>query len=282
MNSHRTPNVTCRPTILLALTSLLLTSCNPDAMTRRIVSPARDARARRYLGMFTTGQHDSIMAHARFGSDAAAVATGLAQIDSLLRGERLDSMQLVGASLWSNGRTERLDVSFEFRTRQGWNVASVVTVDSGATWFLDGIHVNRVPGELKALNGFRNGRRTAAQYLVLLLVIASAAFSLGTAGFIATRRAFPKRWRWVFAALVGVGSLKMNWTTGEMATTLLNVQLLGASALKAGAYAPWILAFSFPIGPIVALGRYRQWLARRNQPASADTAGPTTEPDAAT
>lgn len=255
----------------LVLSSLVVAACSPNAMMARIVSPERDARARRYLGMLTTGPHDSILTHASFGSDAAAVATGFAQLDSIFLGQRLDSMQLVGANLWSSNDRERLDVSYEFRTQQGWNVASFVTVDSGAEWVIDGIHANRIPAELKKLNAFTLAGRSATHYVVLLLTVAIAVFSLGTAVFIATRRTFPKRWRWVLAAVVGVASLKMNWTTGEMATDLFHMRLFGASVSKGGYFAPWILSFSFPLGAIMAWERYRRWRGRPGiVPAPAD------------
>jgi hypothetical protein len=264
--------------LLLAFSSLVVAACSPNAMMARIVPPERDARARRYLGMLTTGQHDSILTHARFGSDAAAVATGLAQLDSIFLGQRLDSMQLVGANLFSSNGRERLDVAYEFRTQQGWNVASFVTVDSGTEWVIDGIRANRIPAELKKLNAFTLVGRSATHYAVLVLTVAIAAFSLGMAVFMATRRTFPKRWRWVLAALVGVASLKMNWTTGEMATDVFHVQLFGASVLKSGDFAPWIVSFSFPLGAIMAWERYRRW---RDRPAVLPTpADAVASPDA--
>lgn len=41
---------------------------------------------------------------------------------------------------------------------------------------------------------------------------------------------------------------------------MLTMQLLSASFGRPSVYAPWILSFSFPLGAIIALQRYRHWM----------------------
>lgn len=142
--------------------------------------------------------------------------------------------------------------------------ATVTTLDSGGAWSLIGLHVEPLPGELEALNPFDFAGRGLAQYLGLVLVLACAGISLGVAVFIASRRLYPKRWRWVAASLVGASAVYINWTTGEVSTRLLTMPLFSASVVRPSAYAPWLLSFSFPIGALVALQRYRRW---RQSPA---------------
>jgi hypothetical protein len=194
----------------------------------------------------------------------------LFQIDSVLRGRRVDSLTLIGANQVTSGNAERVTLSYEFRTESGWLAAAVATLDSASTWALLGFHIEPLVGELRAANEFRLAGRSAAQYLALLAMVACALFSLGTAIFLATRRQFPKRWRWVLASLVGVGMVSVNWTTGAVASRLFSVQFLGASAVQASDFAPWILSFSFPIGAIVALSRYRSFLESLKAPGTSE------------
>jgi hypothetical protein len=250
----------------VALLAVMAAGCGPDYLTKRIATPARDTRAQHVIHQVVAGERDSFLARARFDIDSAAAVRALAQIDSALKGQRVDSLTLIGANQFSNGTIDRITLSYELRTQRGWLAVSVATLDSASTWALVGFHVEPLVGELRAANEFRLAQRSAAQYLTLLATVACALFTLGTAIFLATRRQFPKRWRWVLASLVGVGTVSVNWTTGEVASRLFFVQLFGASAVRPSEFAPWILSFSFPIGAIVALSRYRSYLESLKAP----------------
>jgi hypothetical protein len=255
-----------------ALLLVMLTpACSPDALVRRIATPERDARAQHVIHLVVAGQRDSLRARERFEGDSATIARGFVQLDSLLGARRVDSLTLVGANQFSNGRNDRITLSYEFRTESGWRLASVTTLDSASTWALLGFHAEPLPGELRAVNDFHLSRGSAAQYVALIATVASAILTLGTAIFLATRRSFPKRWRWVLLSLVGVGMVSVNWTTGELSTQLISVQLFGGSFVRASEFAPWILAFSFPIGAIVALQRYRSYLASLKPPVAPES-----------
>jgi hypothetical protein len=266
----------------VVLLVLLTSACNPDALMHRIATPERDARAQHVIHMIVAGEHDSLLAESRFDMDSAARARVLFQLDSALRGRQVDSMTLVGANLFSMSGTDRLTLSYEFHTEKRWIFSSVTTLDSASTWKVIGFHVEPLAGELRAMNDFRLADRSAVQYLALLAVVLCTVFTLGTAIFLATRRNFPKRWRWVLASLVGVASASVNWTTGEVATRMIFVQLFAASAVRASEFAPWILSFSFPLGAIVALARYRSYLASSRTPVTPESLEQPPSPQAAT
>ncbi len=224
-----------------------------------VATPENDARAQRILRAVVAGEHDSVLQHARFGDDTVANAAGLAALDSALRGRSIDSLQLIGANRFSFEKHSRLTLTYEFRNDSGWIGATVTTDDSADAWALLGLHAEPLPGELQAINRFTLSGRGITQYAGLLLVVLCTLMSVGMAVFIATRRTYPKRWRWVAASLVGVSAVFINWTTGEVSTRMLTMQLFSSTFARPNAYAPWILSFSFPLGAIVALQRYRQW-----------------------
>jgi hypothetical protein len=66
----------------------------------------------------------------------------------------------------------------------------------------------------------------------------------------------------VLPALVGVGAVDLNWTTGATGFVLLRAQLFTTGAVRASPYAPWILTFTFPVGAILALRRWKRSAAR--------------------
>jgi hypothetical protein len=265
---------------VLTVCSGLVEGCN-SMIVEHVATPARDARAKRVLRSLASGERDALLANARFGDDSAAAQKGLAQLDSIFRGLHLDSMQLIGANEFSTPGMDRVRLSYEVHSERGWLVANVTTVESDGTPALIGLHAEPLVGELRKLNEFSLRGRGSSQYLALILVIALAAWTLGVAGFLATRREFPRRWRWVAASLIGVSAVYVNWTTGEVSSQLFTVQLFSAGAVRASEFAPWILAFSFPVGTLIALERYRKWRAERNSSAPATVVTDSTPPSEA-
>jgi hypothetical protein len=269
--------VTRRARLAMLSVVAVLLACNALSV-EKIATPEGDARARAVLRSFVAGERDSVLAHARFGDDSAAIATGLAQLDSVLLGRRVDSVVLMGANRFSSSASTRLTLSYEMHSERGWLAAAVTTLDSAGSWALLGVNAETLRGELRDVNAFDMSGRGLTQWAGLALVGLCAIFTLGVAVFLATRSRYPKRWRWVLASLVGVGAVSINWTTGDVGSRLFTVQLLAASAVRPSEFAPWILSFSFPVGAIVALDRYRRWRERggaAGRTAPLDTSPPT-------
>ena len=63
-----------------------------------------------------------------------------------------------------------------------------------------------------------------------------------------------RKWPWVLFILFGIGSLAVNWTTGETQVSALALRLFSIS-ISGALYGPWVLAVSFPLGALVFLFR---------------------------
>lgn len=142
-----------RYALSVAVFSLFAAACNPS-------SPEQDARARHYIQLLAEGQHDSLLAHMPPQGRASA-QSGLAQIDSLIGHQHLDSVQLINANKtqFSNGITA-LKLTYEAKKDSGWIVLAVATVDSAAFWYLrvDGLRGDAAPPRDRSAYGAR--RRT--------------------------------------------------------------------------------------------------------------------------
>ena len=66
------------------------------------------------------------------------------------------------------------------------------------------------------------------------------------------------RWPWLLFMLFGIGSLSINWTTGETQFSALTLRLFAASVDQIR-YGPWIVSVSFPLGALAFL-LLRKWL----------------------
>ena len=239
-------------------------ACGEDDAIRRFTPADADARARAYLGLFIAGHVDSATAHLLPSLQGADADQQLARIRDVFDGQPTDSMHAIGAQTNNFNGIRHVNMTYELHSARGWMVANVATVDSAGGWFVEGVSASPIDRPLEEQNRFSLRGKTAFHYLWLLLTILAPVLSFGTAVWIASRRAMPRRWRWVFASVLGLGMFRLNWTTGETAIRVAHIQLGSAGIMRAGAAAPWILSFALPLGAIAALLRYRRWSTSRS------------------
>jgi hypothetical protein len=242
-----------------AVFTIALVGCDANDAIRRFTPADADTRARAYLALFTTGQVDSAIARLHPTLAGPDATLQLNKVGELLGGQRFDSTRVVGAQTNTVDGVRHVNLTYELHSARGWSLANVATVDSANTWFVEGVTARTLDRPLEELTAFDFRGKNARHYLWLLLTILAAATSISTACWIATRRQMPKRWRWVLASLLGVGAFSINWATGAMAFSPINIQLAAAAFTRAGPVAPWILTFGLPVGAVAALLRYRRW-----------------------
>jgi hypothetical protein len=234
-------------------------ACGGDYAMRRFTPADADVRARAYLALFTRNQSDSAAARLLPQLAGPTAARELAKISALLKDQHFDSSTVIGARVNSVNGVRHVNLSYELHSAIGWSVANVATVDSANTWFVEGVGMNRIPRRLEDEARFLLAGKPPRQYAWLLISILCLAASLGVAAFVASQREMPKRWRWVFVSLLGLGSFSLNWNTGVIATNLVALHIGAAAFARAAPVVPWIITFSLPIGALSAFLQYRHW-----------------------
>jgi hypothetical protein len=259
----------------LVIASLVLTplACSYDDAVRRFTPPDADARSRAYLSLLTRRQPDSAMSRLVGDLQSPETRQQLINVMGILEDERFDSIRVIGANIVQTTGAKRVDLTYEMRSSNRWFQANVATIDSAGDWKVYDLHVNALPQSLESTEWFALRGKTVLQYLWLLATGLSPVVCAATAIFIATRKSMPRRWRWVFMALIGYGIFQMNWSTGDWSINTLSVQLLGAGYVRASPYSPYIFKFSIPLGAAMALVRYRSWRAKSAIPVISIPAG---------
>lgn len=87
-------------------------------------------------------------------------------------------------------------------------------------------------------------------YLFLFFAILIPIFILITLIFVIKTK-LKRKWLWIIGVLFGFIKFSINWTTGQVGFSLINISILGAGYSKSGNIAPWILSFSIPIVAII-------------------------------
>lgn len=88
-------------------------------------------------------------------------------------------------------------------------------------------------------------------YLFLFFAILIPIFILISLIFVIKTKRLKRKWLWIIGVLFGFIKFSINWTTGQVGFSLINISILGSGYSKSGNIAPWILSFSLPIVAII-------------------------------
>lgn len=169
---------------------------------------------------------------------------------------------LVGADSFRSDRTQRAQFTYEYPFPRGYLLGLVVVDSSGPEPVVMGLHLKRMPDSLARVNAFGFAGKTARHVLVFAAGLATVALILYALGACLRTRGLPRKWLWLLFVAIGIGRIRLNWTTGDLQVIPLSFRLLGVGFVAAGPYAPWFLSVSLPVGAIVFLALRRRLAAR--------------------
>lgn len=121
-------------------------------------------------------------------------------------------------------------------------------------WKVSGFRVSVATENDLSENRLTLAGKTIAHYAFLAAMILSPAVIIASIIKLVVIRGRRERLLWTLPALIGVCSLKMNWTTGTVTFHPINFELLGvgATTIPTG-FDPWIMSVSFPLVAILIL-----------------------------
>lgn len=197
--------------------------------------------------------------------------TNLQALRDSLRALNPDTLELIGfQALTMDGRYS-ISLTYQLHGPTGWGAATVPLEHRARGFVVMGLQFESLPSSLQELNAFTLRARTWRHYLTLTLALVSVFLMVGSAILIAYTP-MPRRWLWAFIALLGLGQIGINWTSGEVFVNFLRLQLLGASYLRPGSAGPWVISFALPVGAAWALWHRRSIKRRTVGYRSADAA----------
>lgn len=243
----------------LLVVVIALGGCSRSAVMRRVAPPRVTEFARTFVEALRTGQ-DSIVL-----SRLTPRLQQMQDVKDSLAASRAEfppgvpeQVELVDAqAFFPSAGAVRRALAFEMRIGDAWAVVNVLVLEEFDMLFVDGVGVRKAPGSLRTINAFTLEGKTPAHLLILAILVAVPTFSLIVAALV-LQTPMRRRWLWAALALLGVGKLGFNWTTGETFNQMISVQLLGAGVFRAGLAGPWWIVVSFPAGALIALDRRRR------------------------
>lgn len=245
--------------LLLALAGFLLAACDQQALIDKFTPKAESAYAQKVIAELRAGEYASV-------KEAMAPALRTPEIDKQLaelaaqfpKGDP-KSVKVVGAytrSMSRNGSPlkTQYELTYEYEFPSSWVVANIVLMKQPDRLEVAGIHARPLTHSLEETNAFTLSGKGFRHWAFLLMAIAVPLFCVYA--FVACIRmaSLKRKWLWALFTLIGVFTVSINWSTGELSVQPLSFLLLSASTFGS-AYSPWFVNVAFPIGAVCFLWR---------------------------
>lgn len=229
----------------------------------KVVDDEKKAIARGYVQKLKDGQIDELAAELQpaVKIELEELRQKLEEIRGYIPAGEFRGIEVVGYHVnYINGETT-YQIAEQYDYGDKWLVTTVtwkaLPDNSTQLW---GLHVNLLNQPLQEINALTLRGKTLRHYLIGSLALLIPTFTLTTLIVCIRTKPLRRKWLWMLFILMGLGSLSLNWTTGQMGFNPLSVSILGATVMAHGLYAPWIITISLPLGAICF------WLRRKPQP----------------
>ena len=253
-------------TALLAFWMIFLVSCSPNQLEETALTQQERSLARGAVNDVARGDVAS------FEKKLPSAMRGHAQVAVRQMQAEMPpppyKLTFSNAQWTASGGTRTAQAFYIVEGKDRWRLADIMMQSSGGQLNLIGFHLGRFPSDPKVATAFSLADAKPAGWM--MLVAMAAAFGTTIAALVRIWRSglFSRRWLWTIGTVIGVASVKLNWTTGEWAFQPLSIQFFSVSALKQPIYMPWVLGASLPVVALIVLIRRKRPVADENRDES--------------
>ncbi len=175
----------------------------------------------------------------------------LIEIAALVPPEPYENKQLVGLRVHDMGMITQLLLSVQYSFENQYILANIAMTKTSNQYLILGINIQTSKISLEDLNLFSFSNKGIMHYAVFFCLILFPLFTIWTFIKCWKMKTIKRRKLWLLFILIGVGTLQLNWATGQAFIQMLSIQLLSASFFTSGPYSPWIFGISLPFGAIM-------------------------------
>lgn len=240
-----------------------LAGCSQERMMKTFASPEDEQAAKHYISLLQARNFDGIEndLDPEIKSKSTDLHQTLLAMAAQMPAQAPISVKLVGANFLTSNTLHKSKLTYEYHYPDRWLLVSVAVQKKDGVSTIIGFNVNKVADSLENSNKFGLSGKSPLQYAVLAVAVLAPLFSLYALVLCIRTRMQGKKWLWILSILFGIGSLSVNWTTGQLDLQLLSIQLLSASAV-APPYGAWTVSVSVPLGAILFVVLRRRLAAR--------------------
>jgi hypothetical protein len=252
---------------LLVLSCIIASACSKsDGLMKKIATPEAESFGREFIQILARG--DIAMALSQLEPQLRGPNTdsGVAHIISAIQGRPVTNLKLVGVQRSKTAAGDVVSMDFEGAVADSSSlIASVVLADARPSFVVTSAHVLMQSKDEAEANRFTWNGRGIPQYVIFVFGALVVLFVMYT--LVQIVRTKPHRkWLWFVFALLPIGSVSVNWATGELGFRALSILLLGMGVMKTRSYGPWVVEAGLPIGAVLfQIRRTRSKLSSRSE-----------------
>jgi hypothetical protein len=203
-------------------------------------------------------QFEPLEQEATAGSRRQDLPTILSKMAAVFPKGELKLIRSVGYDVVANGAGDTsYFASFEYQFPERWVLVRLEWQRVDGNLRLNGLNLQLLDASLEKTNAFTFNGKGLVNYMIVCFAVLAPIFTLYVLYLCLRTPQLKWKWLWALFILVGVGSLSLNWTTGDSRLTMLTFKILSVSWIRTG-YGPWVISVGLPLGALVFLG----WLAR--------------------
>ena len=246
-------------TLLGLVFVMLMAGCSRDSLMKAFTSPEDEKTAKEYISLLQQQKFDQIEndLDPAIKAKSPNVHQTLLDMASRLPAQAPLSVKLVGANFLTSNTLHKSDITYEYQYPDRSVLVHIAVQKKDGVLTITGFNVRQLSDSLEHSNKFSLSGKSALQYAMLAAAVVAPLFSLYALILCIRTKMRGKKWPWIIAILLGVGTLAVNWTTGHWAFQLVSVQLLSASAW-APEYGTWTISVSLPLGAILFVLRRKE------------------------
>jgi hypothetical protein len=235
----------------------VLIGCDQASLMKRWTPPEDEAAARGFFDLLRQRKFDQITRDLDASLAGPTIQDTFAQMAAIFPPETPESVKVVGSHVFRGQSYSITSLTLEYQFPGKWLLVDFTTKRTADAMTIIGFHVRPLSDSLENMNKFTLVGKSAIHYEMLALAVCSLGFSLYVLIVCTRAKNVKKKWLWALLALVGVGTLAIDWTTGELTFAILAVHIPGATMGRTF-YGPWTLVVHFPLGATWFLVRQRK------------------------
>ena len=249
---------------------MFLVGCDEAAIMKKMTPPGAESKAKGYVDLLQQGKLDLIERDLDPSIVDANTRESLTKMAFAFPIDVPQFVKVVGSHTVKEPDYLRTDIALEYEFPSKWLLANVAIQRKGNITTVVGFRVDPLPDSLENLNKFTLSGKSAIQYLILLLGICFDIFSIWILVLCIRTPMVKLKWLWVLITLLGVGKLTVNWSSGQLAFSLLAFQIPLCADASRPPYGPWTVSLALPLGAILFLN-HRWKMKVAGEPVSPST-----------
>lgn len=241
-----------KKSVFIGLIFTLFVSCTYNKMAERLIPKEESAFARTIIDAVIANDYKTVSESSRSDLYLKLTDTKFKEIHDFLPQGKVLSCEIVGSQVHTINGDWQASFTYEYGFEDSnWILANVVLVKQDDKLLVAGLNFYAFPASQKEINKFTLYEKTTKHLLILLCAILFPLFSIFTF-VVCLKTPFKKRKvLWAIFILIGITSITINWTSGQVFFNPLVIKLLSASATASSPYSPWNISFSIPLGALL-------------------------------